>query len=88
MKCPFKVGDKVKHKGSGETAVVTSIQKKCYDHTMSEHAIDGVRQAMNKPPKYGPCTYTFTGYVYVEYKIKGYSKKVRKVKAVTLEKVE
>lgn len=88
MDCPFKVGDKVRHKGSGETAVVTRIQTKCYKHKIQEHIIDGIRQTLNKPPRYGPCEFKYTGYVYVEYSIQGYSRKVKKVRADHFESVK
>ena len=72
----FKVGDKVRHKGSGKTAVVTKIVSKCFKHTFTEHFVDAGRKLINKPPKYGPCSYTWPGYLDVQYTVNGDDKRV------------
>ena len=36
-KCPFKIGDRVKHRASGEIGIVIWIHRRCTKHSAFQH---------------------------------------------------
>lgn len=62
MDCPFEIGDRVKHRASGEIGIVTWIHQRCTKHSLSEH---------RKLGDIGVCEYTPTGEVTVSAGFRG-----------------
>ena len=65
----FKVGDKVKHKGSGQQAVVTAIRTKCIKHTALEHTRIAFWKTFNMANKLGDCDEQYFGYIDVQFDV-------------------
>lgn len=60
--CPFKKGDLVRHKASGEKAVVTDIIVTCLTHSALQHA----QQMLSGAKLQEPCRYEYRGTVEID----------------------
>ena len=83
MECPFKVGDKIRHKATEKPAVVLKIITECVSHTAYERWVDSMRQAINLPPKYGPFEFVYSGDIQIE----DWDGRIRTVSGNSYEKV-
>ena len=72
-KCPFKVGDLVQHRASGELGVVEDIGYECKMHGSTQHALNNLGLFSGSPRALDPCDKEYTGVVSVSI---GYQKTV------------
>lgn len=65
--CKFKVGDRVKHRASGEIAIVAEVETRCSKHSAFEHMQMGMLHASvsKKDHDLGECERVDTGMVTV-----------------------
>ena len=66
MNCAFKIGDRVKHKASGEIGIVVAINSSCNKHTSLEHLTMSMARLNRTSHPYKKCVMEYDGTINID----------------------
>lgn len=69
MECPFKIGDKIRHKASGEVGVVKHIRTRCIKHSVVEHSKILIWKYTGRENTLGECDQQWSGWLDIDTRI-------------------